>query len=166
LDEHLPTVSVDLTQIQQVFINLISNAIEALEGCQSCPHIIVRASATDQNQMLIQVIDNGPGVADQERIFDAFVSRRAAIQSHGAIWALQQLIFLSGAALVGFGEVNLERIYRNSRGRFAKLLAGKHVKAFSGFEQHPRSLFQWIRLPRRSYSLSDTNTNQIFVSGV
>jgi C4-dicarboxylate-specific signal transduction histidine kinase len=31
LDEHLPTVSVDLTQIQQVFINLISNAAEALE---------------------------------------------------------------------------------------------------------------------------------------
>ena len=40
------------------------------------PHIIVRASATDQNQMLIQVIDNGPGVADQERIFDAFVTAK------------------------------------------------------------------------------------------
>jgi C4-dicarboxylate-specific signal transduction histidine kinase len=70
-DENLPTVSVDLTQIQQVFINLISNAMEALEGSQLSPHIIVRASATDQNKMLIQVIDNGPGVADQERIFDA-----------------------------------------------------------------------------------------------
>jgi len=76
LDEHLPTVPIDLTQIQQVFINLISNAMEALEGSQLSPHIIVRASATDQNQMLIQVIDNGPGVADQERIFDAFVTTK------------------------------------------------------------------------------------------
>lgn len=100
LDEHLPTISVDLTQIQQVFINLISNAIEALEGSQRRPHIIVRASATDQNQMLIQVIDNGPGVADQERIFDAFVTTkkngmgiglavsRSIVEAHGGrLWA-------------------------------------------------------------------------------
>ena len=31
-DGHLPTVSVDQIQIQQVFINLILNAIEAMEG--------------------------------------------------------------------------------------------------------------------------------------
>jgi len=100
LDEHLPTVSVDLTQIQQVFINLISNAMEALEGGQISPHIIVRASATDQNKMLIQVIDNGPGVADRERIFDAFVTTkkngmgiglavsRSIVEAHGGrLWA-------------------------------------------------------------------------------
>lgn len=100
LDEHLPTVSVDLTQMQQVFINLISNATEALEGSQVSPHIIVRASATDQNQMLIQVIDNGPGVAEQDRIFDAFVTTkkngmgiglavsRSIVEAHGGrLWA-------------------------------------------------------------------------------
>ena len=100
LDDNLPTVSVDLTQIQQVFINLISNAMEALEGSQISPHIIVRASATDQNQMLIQVIDNGPGVAGQERIFDAFVTTktngmgiglavsRSIVEAHGGrLWA-------------------------------------------------------------------------------
>jgi PAS domain S-box-containing protein len=100
LDEHLPTVSVDLTQIQQVFINLLSNAMEAFDGSQISPHIIVRASVTDQNQMLIQVIDNGPGVADQERIFDAFVTTkingmgvglavsRSIVEAHGGrLWA-------------------------------------------------------------------------------
>jgi signal transduction histidine kinase len=74
--------------------------MEALEGSQSSPHIIVRASATDQNQMLIQVIDNGPGVADQERIFDAFVTTknsgmgiglavsRSIVEAHGGrLWA-------------------------------------------------------------------------------
>lgn len=100
LDDHLPAVSVDLTQIQQVFINLISNAMEALEGSQISPQIVVRASATDQNQILIQVIDNGPGVADQERIFDAFVTTktngmgvglavsRSIVEAHdGRLWA-------------------------------------------------------------------------------
>lgn len=98
--DDLLTVSVDLTQIQQVFINLISNAMESLEGSQVSPHITVRASATDQNQMLIQVIDNGPGVADQERIFDAFVTTKAngmgiglavsrsIVEAHGGrLWA-------------------------------------------------------------------------------
>jgi signal transduction histidine kinase len=83
-----------------VFINLISNAMEALEGSQVSPHITVRASAADQNQMLIQVIDNGPGVADQEGIFDAFVTTKAngmgiglavsrsIVEAHGGrLWA-------------------------------------------------------------------------------
>ena len=99
-DEHLPTVSADLTQMQQVFINLISNAIEATGDGQIGPRVMVRASATDQKQMLIQVIDNGPGVGDRERIFDAFVTTkkngmgiglaisRSIIEAHGGrLWA-------------------------------------------------------------------------------
>ncbi len=46
LDEHLPRVSVDLTQIQQVFINLISNAMEALEGSQISPQKIAAITLT------------------------------------------------------------------------------------------------------------------------
>ena len=99
-DEDLPTVSADRTQMQQVFINLISNAIEAMEDSQVVPRVMVRASAADHNQMLIQVIDNGPGVSDQERIFDAFVTTkktgmgiglaisRSIIETHGGrLWA-------------------------------------------------------------------------------
>ena len=94
-DEDLPTVSADRTQMQQVFINLISNAIEAMEGSQAVPRIMVRASAAGHDQMLIQVIDNGPGVDDPERIFDAFVTTkkngmgiglaisRSIIEAHG-----------------------------------------------------------------------------------
>jgi hypothetical protein len=63
--------------------------------------------------------------------------RRSAIQSHGAIWALQQLIFLSGAVLVGFGEVRLERLYRDRhkhrRGGFAKAMVGFMGVGLIGF---------------------------------
>jgi C4-dicarboxylate-specific signal transduction histidine kinase len=91
-EQSLPLVLVDQIQIQQVFINLIVNAIEALEGQQAAPLVVVRA-VTDSNEMLVQVIDNGPGVEDPDRIFDAFMTTkekgmglavsRSIIEAHG-----------------------------------------------------------------------------------
>src|SRR5260370_39770270 len=98
-EEPLPAVSIDQIQIQQVFINLIVNAIEALEGQQVAPLVVLRA-ATDSYGMLIQVIDNGPGVVDPDQIFDAFMTTkekgmgiglavsRSIVETHGGrLWA-------------------------------------------------------------------------------
>jgi PAS domain S-box-containing protein len=99
-EESLPAVTVDQIQIQQVFINLIVNAIEALEGQRVLPLVTLRAAVTDLDRMLIQVIDNGPGVEDPEGIFDAFMTTkekgmgiglavsRSIVECHGGrLWA-------------------------------------------------------------------------------
>jgi len=99
-DENLPKVFVDPIPIQEVFINLISNAIEAMEGNTIPPLLKIRATVTEKNELLVQVIDNGPGVRDTERIFHAFVTTkdkgmgigltvsRSMVEAHGGrLWA-------------------------------------------------------------------------------
>lgn len=99
-DEDLPKVSVDPIQIQAVFVNLISNAIEATEVCRPTSIVRVHAAVTDQNEVLIQVIDNGPGVDDPQSIFEPFLTTkekgmgiglavsRSIVEAHGgSLWA-------------------------------------------------------------------------------
>jgi PAS domain S-box-containing protein len=99
-EESLPLVSVDPILIQEVFINLISNAIEAMESNPRKSHVTIKAAISDDKEMAIEVIDNGPGVDDAENIFDAFVTTkekgmgiglavsRSIVEAHeGQLWA-------------------------------------------------------------------------------
>jgi two-component system sensor kinase FixL len=76
----LPKVSVDRAQIQQVVLNLVRNALEALAvGQFDTPEVVVRTRRTPEEDIEISVCDNGPGVdpALAQRIFDPFCSTKA-----------------------------------------------------------------------------------------
>ena len=65
------TVRADPQQIEQVLINLVKNAAEALAGRQD-GRVVLRGARDDGGKALIQVIDNGPGI-DTAHVDDIFV---------------------------------------------------------------------------------------------
>ena len=79
LAEGLPPLVVDAIQIEQVILNLIRNGIEALAG-QHPPlaGVLTLRTAYDQSSVLLEVIDNGPGLPPQhrDRVFDPFFTTK------------------------------------------------------------------------------------------
>ena len=78
----LPQVNGDLQKLQQVFLNLIINAEQAIGDFGS---IIVKARATDNGFIRTDIIDNGPGIAQEnlEQIFDPFFTTKEAGKGTG-----------------------------------------------------------------------------------
>jgi signal transduction histidine kinase len=71
----VPTVAVDQLQIQQVLINLMRNGIEAMETKGRGKALRVHAQR-DGDFARVEVCDEGSGVADPERVFDAFFTTK------------------------------------------------------------------------------------------
>jgi PAS domain S-box-containing protein len=73
-----PVVMGDARTLEQVFTNLISNAVEAMRenGGALTIHIRTVKDVADRDQVELSVSDNGPGIPEEhrERIFDPFFS--------------------------------------------------------------------------------------------
>ncbi len=65
LEDGLPRARADRDQLQQVLVNLLENAREAVQGAPS-PRILLRASRRG-DRVAIEVRDNGPGIAEAMR---------------------------------------------------------------------------------------------------
>lgn len=73
----LPRVSADPVELQQVIINLVQNALDAMEGgVEEGRRLNISANRNDRNMVEIAVADTGPGIsADRiEEIFKPFVT--------------------------------------------------------------------------------------------
>jgi len=80
LDAQLPNVVADAGQLQQVLINLIGNARQAIESQNSGGTIRVRTQHTADNRVRLEISDSGPGIPESimARIFDPFFTTKAA----------------------------------------------------------------------------------------
>jgi predicted ATPase/signal transduction histidine kinase len=84
----LPLVECYAGQLNQVVMNLIANAIDAIdENCALCDfdvnaaslkQITIATEQTDENSIAIRIIDNGPGMTEavQQKIFEAFYTTK------------------------------------------------------------------------------------------
>jgi PAS domain S-box-containing protein len=104
--EDLPPVGADRTQLQQVILNLIVNAVHALSDCEFQRELFISTSLNGSGSVLVSVRDSGKGITPEqiERLFDPFYTTkpggmgmglsicRSIVESHGGkIWATADL---------------------------------------------------------------------------
>jgi len=103
LSEHVPVILADRIQLQQVLLNLMMNAIEAMRGVSAGPRVLeVSSERGAATEVVIAVRDSGPGFDPQhlDRLFEAFYTTKAhglglglaisrrIIEAHGGrLWA-------------------------------------------------------------------------------
>ncbi len=74
-DEELPLLIGDPHQLQQVFLNILNNAYDAVQETRRRGKIEI-ATSHREGQLEISFRDNGPGVSHLERIFDPFFTTK------------------------------------------------------------------------------------------
>jgi signal transduction histidine kinase len=99
----LPPVEGDRVQVQQVVLNMIINAIEAMSAVdESLKELLISTAKGEAGDVLVSVQDSGPGLAPEagQRVFNAFYTTksggmgmglsicRSIIEAHGGrVWA-------------------------------------------------------------------------------
>ena len=79
LGDELRPVLIDAVQIQQVFLNLLRNAIDATEATGKRGGVVTVRSTTDGEQVIVSVIDQGLGISDDTaaRLFQPFFTTKS-----------------------------------------------------------------------------------------
>ncbi|PYX13393.1 MAG: hypothetical protein DMG84_19250 [Acidobacteria bacterium] len=102
LETDFPLVMGDRVQLQQVFLNLILNAIDAVKDVDGTRELAIKSQREENDQLLVSVSDTGVGLPPQQadQIFNAFFTTkphgtgmglrisRSIVESHGGrMWA-------------------------------------------------------------------------------
>ena len=102
LSDDMPLVFADRIQLQQVMLNLMMNAIEAMTQVTTPRELLISSGADDSKGVVVVVRDSGPGLDSKslERLFEPFYTTkpqgmgmglaicRSIIEAHGGrLWA-------------------------------------------------------------------------------
>lgn len=78
----IPLTSADIHQLQQVFLNIINNACDAITEDSRAGTIKVR-SWHDRESIFVEFSDDGPGLKEPSRVFDPFYTTKAVGKGTG-----------------------------------------------------------------------------------
>jgi signal transduction histidine kinase len=95
LDPELPTVVGDANRLEQVIVNLLSNALDALRSVKPPRHLNVDSFIDDTGgRVCVTVSDNGPGVAPEiaQRLFRPFASTKGMRGTGLGLYISRQLV--------------------------------------------------------------------------
>ena len=74
LESVLPGVRGDGNQLMQVFFNMISNAVDAMEAAQG--GVLTIKTLRDRAYVVVLFLDTGPGIKEPHRVFDPFYTTK------------------------------------------------------------------------------------------
>jgi two-component system NtrC family sensor kinase len=106
----LPIIASDQAQLQQVFLNLISNAIDAI-GKDGLVEVNSRISG---DAVSVSVKDDGPGIPEdkQNRIFDPFFTTKEAGKGTGlGLWVSYSIVEKLGGKISLRSEVGKGAVF-------------------------------------------------------
>jgi signal transduction histidine kinase len=95
LDPELPTVVGDANRLEQVIVNLLSNALDALRSVKPPRQLLVDSFIDDTgSRVCVTVTDNGPGVAAEiaNRLFRPFASTKGIRGTGLGLYISRQLV--------------------------------------------------------------------------
>jgi signal transduction histidine kinase len=104
----LPLIECYAGQLNQVFMNILTNAIDALEDMMKqelgdfIPTIKISTEVLDGNQVMIKITDNGPGMTEEvkKKLFDPFFTTKSIGKGTGLGMAISyQIIEKHGGKL-------------------------------------------------------------------
>ncbi|GAC1616938.1 MAG: hypothetical protein PVS2B2_18340 [Candidatus Acidiferrum sp.] len=81
LEPDLPAVSADAGQLLQVFLHVIGNAVDAMEGCTEGELLI--STKLSGEQVLIEFADSGTGLMEPDRVFEPFYTTKSVGKGAG-----------------------------------------------------------------------------------
>jgi C4-dicarboxylate-specific signal transduction histidine kinase len=101
----IPELLVRASEVNQIFLNLLTNALQAVTG-QPKARIVIRTSVS-QEVVEITVEDNGPGVPEplRTRIFDPFFTTKGAGQGTGLGLSISAQIAARHGGTLGVEDV-------------------------------------------------------------
>ena len=81
-DESNPYLCADMNKIQQVVLNLLNNAYDAIQEAGTPGSIRVR-TVSESGRMTLEITDNGTGIREPDRVFDPFYTTKEVGQGTG-----------------------------------------------------------------------------------